>query len=67
MDALTWLLLPLLTGIGSSVWAWRAGRRGPGLPHQDFSYEPAGSGTIQSACDCNAVPECTSPASARAQ
>jgi hypothetical protein len=27
MDALVWLLLPLLAGIGSSVWAWFTGQR----------------------------------------
>ncbi|MEV6958669.1 hypothetical protein AB0M97_05575 [Streptomyces sp. NPDC051207] len=32
MGALGWLLLPLLVGIGSSVWACRAGRHAANMP-----------------------------------
>ena len=48
MDALMWLLLPLLAGIGSSVWAWFAGQRDPRPPHLDGTrgnnrYGPPGA------------------------
>ncbi|GAA2454290.1 hypothetical protein [Streptomyces glaucus] len=35
MSALLWLLVPLSTGIATSVWAWSAGRRNPGPPDRD--------------------------------
>jgi hypothetical protein len=31
MNSLAWLLIPLVTGIGASVWAWCASR--PHRPH----------------------------------
>ncbi|MET9778981.1 hypothetical protein ABZ023_32825 [Streptomyces sp. NPDC006367] len=35
MSALLWLLIPFLTGMVASVWAWSAGRRDPGPPDRD--------------------------------
>ncbi|MHC3469506.1 hypothetical protein ACYF6T_12395 [Streptomyces sp. 7R007] len=35
MAALLWLLIPFVTGIASSVWAWRTGRRHPSPAHHD--------------------------------
>ncbi|GAA2537134.1 MULTISPECIES: hypothetical protein [Streptomyces] len=35
MSALLWLLVPLVTGVTASVWAWNTGRRSPGPPHHD--------------------------------
>lgn len=50
MDALMWLLLPLLAGIGSSLWAWWPG--------------PARSTSLRASCECNALPEGARPAPA---
>ncbi|GAA0652194.1 hypothetical protein GCM10009601_24900 [Streptomyces thermospinosisporus] len=35
MSALLWLLIPLITGIAASIWAWSAGRLDPGPPDHD--------------------------------
>ncbi|MFI8194814.1 hypothetical protein ACIF8T_40010 [Streptomyces sp. NPDC085946] len=35
MSALLWLLIPFLTGIAATVWAWIAGRRNPSPPDHD--------------------------------
>lgn len=35
MSAVLWLLVPLIVGVVTSVWAWSAGRRAPGPPDFD--------------------------------
>jgi len=35
VSALLWLLIPLITGMAASIWAWSAGRLDPGPPDHD--------------------------------
>jgi len=35
MDALLWLLIPVIAGLAAGVWAWGTGRHNPGLPDHD--------------------------------
>jgi hypothetical protein len=56
MDALMLLLLPLLTGIGSSLWAWCAGWREPGRPRAACPRGPIRSGDPHAVCECHVLP-----------